>query len=206
MSALWENLDMKHTENILTVKNLYSFLESYESADNQENSERLAFLQFIKAFGEFSYTRENLIGHITVSAWIVNPMRDKVLMAFHNLYQFWAWLGGHADNEQDLLKVIHKEIREESFLRDFKLLAPFPVDLGVLTVEKHYKHGAFVPAHLHYNLTYLFEADENQPLKAKLDENSGVKWLNLSEIDKYCAQDQAFAYYQRIIAKMQKIG
>lgn len=35
-------------------------------------------------------------------------------MAYHKIYDSWAWLGGHADGERDLLKVAVKEVKEES--------------------------------------------------------------------------------------------
>ena len=36
---------------------------------------------------------------MTASAWIVNARRDRALMAWHNIYRAWSWLGGHADGE-----------------------------------------------------------------------------------------------------------
>ena len=41
--------------------------------------------------------------------------------------------------------------------------------------------GADVPSHLHYNLTYLVEADEAAPLRVKEDENSGLRWFTFAE-------------------------
>ena len=38
-----------------------------------------------------------------------------------------------------------------------------------------------MPSHLHLNLTYLLEADENELLRIKADENSGVSWFFLDE-------------------------
>ena len=35
--------------------------------------------------------------HFTASAWVVNPLRTKTLMIYHNIYQSWSWIGGHAD-------------------------------------------------------------------------------------------------------------
>lgn len=58
-------------------------------------------------------SRENLTAHFTASAWTVNPDRTKVLMAYHNIYRSWAWLGGHADGDSDLLAVALREVQEE---------------------------------------------------------------------------------------------
>ena len=198
---------MKAQKNLLNnFTELSAFLSTYDVSDEKEEFERLSFLQFLEAFGGFAYVRDNFVGHITVSAWIVNLKHNKVLMAFHNLYKFWAWLGGHADENQDLFEVIVREIKEESSLQNFRLLSPLPIDLAVLSVAEHYKNGKFVPKHLHYNLTYCFEADENQFIQAKPDENSGVNWIGLKDIEKYCRSDQAYPYYQRIMKKMQKIS
>ena len=53
--------------------------------------------------GEELYSRDNAAAHLTVSAWVVSPDRSQVLMAYHKLYDSWAWLGGHADGDRDLL-------------------------------------------------------------------------------------------------------
>lgn len=57
--------------------------------------------------------------------------------------------------------------------------------MEILTVDGHIKHGVYVPAHLHLNLTYVFEADRNDPVFVKEDENSAVNWFTKQEaIDK----------------------
>ena len=61
-------------------------------------------LQIIKDFIKDSpnaLTRDNKTAHITVSAWVLNPTLNKVLMAHHNIYNSWAWIGGHADGNHD---------------------------------------------------------------------------------------------------------
>ena len=40
-----------------------------------------------------------------------------------------------------------------------------------------------MPSHVHLNLTYLLEVDENELLKIKADENSGVKWIDINDIE-----------------------
>lgn len=115
---------------------------------------------------------------MTASAWIVNPGRTKVLMAYHNIYRSWAWLGGHADGERDLLQVALREAEEESGLKNVRPVSPEIYSVEVLTVDGHIKRGAYVSSHLHLNLTYLLEADEKDELFVKPDENSGVRWFS----------------------------
>ena len=37
---------------------------------------------------------------------------------------------------------------------------------------------------MHLNLTYLLEVDEKEILKIKQDENSGVMWVKIEDIEK----------------------
>ena len=83
--------------------------------------------------------RENLTGHLTASAWVVSPDRKLVLMAYHKLYDSWAWLGGHADGDWNLCRVAEKEAREESGIETLTLISPEPVSLEILTVNGHEK-------------------------------------------------------------------
>ncbi|MFR3922655.1 MAG: NUDIX hydrolase [Dysosmobacter welbionis] len=107
--------------------------------------------------------RDNAAGHLTASAWVVSPDRTQVLMAYHNLYDSWSWLGGHADGDRDLLAVSMREVREESGLTAVRPVSPHIYSLEILTVDGHEKRGAYVSSHLHLNVTYLLEATRRPP-------------------------------------------
>ena len=151
-------------------------IEAFCPYNEQETADRLQMLQDIDTFPVL-LTRDNATAHFTASCWIVNPDRTKVLMAYHNLYQSWAWLGGHADGEEDLLRVALKECREETGLTEVKPVDGKIYSVECLTVDGHEKHGEYVSSHLHLNVTYLLEADDQAPLHVCEDENSGVAWF-----------------------------
>lgn len=151
----------------------------YVPVNEQENRDLCLLIEalgFPKVF-----TRENEFMHFTASGWVVNKEHTKVLMAYHKIYDSYAWLGGHADGEEDLLKVAMKEVREESGLVHLTPLSEHPVSVEVLTVDGHVKRGKYVSSHLHLNVTYLIEADEHEPLKVKEDENSALQWFSLED-------------------------
>lgn len=181
---------------------LKKFIEGYQAFDEREEVSRQAFLYYLRAFGENIWTRDNLTGHLTVSAWVVNPAGNKALMAFHNIYQSWAWLGGHADGDRNLMAAAQREVEEESGIKNLKVLSKLPFDVEVLQVKGHVKKGRQVAAHLHYNLTFLFEADENENLVVRSDENSGVKWIGFEKIERDCSEDHMLPVYQRLIKKV----
>ena len=179
---------------------LISQIERYIPVNEQEELDRQTLLQWLGHSGDIS-TRENLVGHLTASAWVVSPDRKRVLMAYHKLYDSWAWLGGHADGSYDLRCVAEKEAREESGIEKLHLVSEEPISLEILTVTGHEKKGKYVPCHLHLNLTYLFEAEPHQSLTCKPDENSGVAWLDMDQLEETC--NEAW-FVERIYSKLIK--
>ena len=99
---------------------ILSELTDYRPWNRQEERDREELLRRLQS-GEELYSRSNASAHLTASAWVVSPERKQVLMAYHNLYDSWAWLGGHADGDHDLLGVALREVREESGLTDVRL-------------------------------------------------------------------------------------
>lgn len=152
----------------------------YEPWNDQEAINESMILDALKSQANI-FRRENKQAHMTASAWVANPERSKVLMVYHNIYDSWSWMGGHADGEEDLLAVAVREVQEESGLQHVRTVTDAIFSLEALTVDGHWKDGEYVSSHLHLNLTYLLEANENDPLSVKADENSGVAWFDLDE-------------------------
>ena len=126
--------------------------------------------------------RDNDTAHFTASAWTVSPDRKSVLMVYHNIYDSWSWTGGHADGEEDMEVLARRELMEETGLLSPRLVMDEPISLEILTVDGHMKKGKYVHSHLHLNLTYLYEADEEEVLRIKADENSGVGWFGTEDM------------------------
>ena len=151
-------------------------IRSYIPYNEQEARDKEIILAFLAKNGD-AFSRENPVAHMTASAWVVNPARDKVLMVYHKIYDSWSWTGGHADGEEDLAAVALREVREETGVKSARLLSDEIFSLEVLTVDGHEKRGEYVSSHLHLNVTYLIEADDHDPLTVCEAENSGVRWF-----------------------------
>lgn len=158
-------------------------IEKYKPCNEQEEKDKQIMLKYIETFDDV-LTRNNKFGHFTASAWVVNKERTKVLMIYHNIYKSWAWTGGHADGESDLLEVAIREVKEETGVKNVKAISEDIFSLEVVCVNGHEKRGEYVSSHVHLNLTYLLEVDEKENLTIKEDENSGVKWVDIEEIEK----------------------
>ena len=153
-------------------------IAAYSPFNEQEAADKELILDFLQKNPDAFY-RTNRIAHMTASAWVVNPAWDRVLMVYHNIYDSWSWTGGHADGEENLAAVALREVREETGVRSARLLSEEIFSLESLTVDGHEKNGAYVPSHLHLNVTYLLEADDSDPLTVCEAENSGVRWFTL---------------------------
>lgn len=153
-------------------------IESYKPFNEQEKKDKEIILDCLKN-NEEVFSRQSKMAHMTASAWVTNKNRDKILMVYHNLYDSWSWLGGHADGEENLLEVAMREVSEESGLKNLIPVSRDIYSLEVLTVDGHRKKGEYISSHLHLNVTYLLEADDKEILSIKPDENSGVAWFGL---------------------------
>lgn len=156
-------------------------LERYVPYNQQEEKDKLIMLKYINMFDNI-LTRDNEFGHFTASAWVVNKERTKVLMIYHNIYNSWAWTGGHADGDTDLLYTAIREVKEETGITNVKPIINDIFSLEIIGVNGHQKRGKYVSSHVHLNLTYLLEADESDRLFIKEDENSDVKWIELDRV------------------------
>lgn len=186
------------------MENIYTLLQHYTPYNPAEANNRQAMLTFLER-NEDAFSRENKIAHFTTSAWIINKSRTKVLMGYHNLYQSWGWLGGHADGDADLLRVIRKEVEEECGLKNITLLYDGIYGINILHVEPHIKKGEYVNTHLHLDVEFLFEADENDAIRMKPDENSGVQWIEIDRINEYVTEENMKPVYALLNEKLQTL-
>lgn len=190
----------------INVDNLKENIENFIPYNEQEEVERKIMLDYIRDFNDI-LTRQNEYGHFTSSAFVLNKERTKMLMIYHKIYNSWAWVGGHSDGDSDLLYVAMKEAKEETGIKNVTPISNDIYSLEIINVNGHEKRGKYVGSHVHLNVTYLLEADENEEIHIKEDENSGVKWVPIDEVlnvtSEIWVRDRV---YTKIIEKMKKDG
>ena len=184
--------------------NFKTQIEKYVPYNEQEVADKEMMLKCIDEYDDV-LTRENKLFHFTASNWIVNKEKTKILMIYHNIYQSWAWTGGHADGEDDLQSVAKREAEEETGLKDLKLLSDGIYGLQILGVDSHIKRGKYVPTHMHFDCCYLWEADEHDVTRMKEDENSGVKWVPIDEVLTTTNEKMMKPIYAKLNEKLKEI-
>jgi 8-oxo-dGTP pyrophosphatase MutT (NUDIX family) len=184
---------------------LKNIIENFKPYNEQEQKDKETFLKWMDSFEDL-LTRNNEFAHFTSSAFVVNKEKTKVLMIYHKIYDSWGWTGGHADGEDDLLSVALREVEEETGVKKLKPVSNDIFLLDILSVIGHFKRGKYVSAHVHLSVAYLIEADENEPLRIKEDENSGVAWVPIGEVVAKSTEPHMKILYKKAIDKIQSFS
>ncbi len=184
---------------------LRELIENYKPYNEQEKCDKELILEYMDTFDDV-LTRDNKMCHFTASNWIVNKERTKVLMIYHNIYDSWAWTGGHADGDSDLLHVALKEANEETSLKNLKVLNDGIFGMQIVTVDSHIKREKFVSSHVHLDCCFLLETDENEELKIKEDENSGVCWVDINETENLTKEEKMKPIYRKLNEKLRELN
>lgn len=143
------------------------------------NAQEAEMLERIIAFVESHedcFHRTLLEGHVTASAWVVDPGRTHALLVHHRRLNRWLQPGGHCDGDPDVLSTALREVLEETGIQ------ATPVSMAVFDTDTHQipARGA-EPAHVHYDIRFLAEA----PLSAHpivSPESRDVRWVPLEEV------------------------
>ena len=175
-------------------------IKSYIPKTNREAQDQKVILECIQAFPHNILLRDNAIAHITSSGFILNKSLTKTLLIHHNIRNTWAWTGGHADGEDDLLAIASREALEETGVHVTPISTEIAA-LDVLTVQKHFKNNNYVNSHLHLNTAYIFTADETAARTVMLDENSGVEWFPIEKITTDLFTEHDVYLYSKLLAQ-----
>ena len=152
----------------------------------------------IQMFPHNILSRDNALAHITSSGFILNQALDKALFVHHNIRNTWAWTGGHADDNPNLLEVATQEATEETGI-SVTPISKNIASIDILPVSGHIKNGKYINSHLHLSIAYLFVANEDEPVTIKSDENSGVEWLPINKIECGLFTDRDVYLYKKLI-------
>jgi 8-oxo-dGTP pyrophosphatase MutT (NUDIX family) len=150
------------------------WLTSLKSDFDEEIFFRKQTLDFVQTNDEY-WQRSTLSGHLTGSAWVLNPQKDKALLIDHRGLEKWFQPGGHAEaTDESLLETARREASEECGLQELLLLSDqiFDLDIHLIPAKND------VPAHLHYDVRFAFFS-ESESLDGDVAEVKDLQWVPL---------------------------
>lgn len=122
------------------------------------------------------YSRDNSMGHITGSCWIVDKNLTKALLTHHKKLDIWIPTGGHSEGESNPVDISIREGLEETGLT-LKLESTDPFHIDIHDIPKHKDS----PKHKHYDITYLFTPVSTLNYTVS-SESHDLKWIKLEDI------------------------
>ena len=134
-------------------------LQKYAERHPEQKITADRMLDFVRSTPH-CFERSHAAGHMTGSAWLLNPAGDKALLTLHHNLQRWMQTGGHADGDPDTLRVALKEAEEESGITGIVPISGEIFDIDIHLMPTRAAKGE--PAHYHYDVRYLLRAPHEQ--------------------------------------------
>lgn len=173
-------------------------LEQFRTQNPGREAAAQRILEFIRSTPD-CFERAHTAGHITGSAWLLNPTGDRVLMTLHRKLKRWLQPGGHADGQRDTLAVALREAEEESGIRDITAVSNdiFDVDIHLIPARPG------EPEHFHYDIRYLLRAPHEQFVIS--DESDALAWWSSADFaDRRRETDDAVLRMAAIVPGIKK--
>lgn len=164
----------------------------FEPRDARDRAEWKQLAEFVAAQGVAAFSRDPGIGgHVTGSAFILSQDGSAVLLTHHAKLDRWLQLGGHCDGIADARFTALKEAYEESGLARIHLLSDqvFDVDIHEIPAGKE-------PAHLHYDVRFLMQADAGDI--AVSEESHDLAWVPLDRLEDYTSAQSVLRMRDRL--------
>jgi 8-oxo-dGTP pyrophosphatase MutT (NUDIX family) len=174
-------------------KLLLDLLYDYTAFDATEADHHERFIRFVCDHPS-CFERTLAAGHVTGSAWILDPTGEHVLLMHHRKLNRWFQPGGHADGDPDVRAVAHREATEETGLV-VTLAQEGIFDLDVHRIPANAREAA----HWHYDVRFWFTADPTVPLAVN-SESKALTWVPLADVARYNADESL----GRMVAKTRR--
>ena len=173
---------------------LCEMLARYAASHAERRDAAARVLEFVSSTPD-CFCRTCQQGHITGSAWLLNPAGDKALLTLHRNLKRWMQLGGHADGDPDVLRVALREATEESGIQGIRPLSAEIMDVDIHPIPARPDRGE--PAHFHYDIRFLMQAPHER--FAISDESDDLAWWSYADIQSRRAElDEAVLRLARL--------
>ena len=182
-------------KQVVNRNQLIKELQTYKTDDSAERQFVDQFIVLMQHPDAFQ--RTHLPGHVTGSAWICNSKGSEVLLTHHAKLDRWLQPGGHADGDEDVIRVASREAEEETGLTGIALASEGIFDVDIHAIPQR----GDMPGHLHYDIRYLFHADKTLPLTVT-EESHALSWVKLEDLERVT---QGNASMMRMARKMQRL-
>ncbi len=156
-------------------RKLLGLIDSYARHHVDEAETVARFVQFVEGY-EQCFERDCWAGHVTGSAWVVDPEGSHVLLTHHKKLDIWVQLGGHSDGDPDTPSVAQREAEEEGGVPVEMVSADiFDLDIHEIPARKS------DPAHFHFDVRFAFRAQHRDYVVS--EESNNLAWVDIADLE-----------------------
>jgi 8-oxo-dGTP pyrophosphatase MutT (NUDIX family) len=156
---------------------LRTLLEQLEPADALEHEHRTRVLALLDRAAD-PFDREHFTpGHVTASAFVIDPARERLLLILHAKLGRWLQPGGHFERDDaSVIEAARREVLEETGLEVRTDSAVRLLDVDVHEIPARGE----MPAHEHFDVRFAFEAAHTDA-RAGSDAKQ-ARWVSIAEL------------------------
>lgn len=162
------------------TRHLLLLIDGFEPVDETETGHVHELARLLTtADRPFSRSHFNP-GHVTASAFVVDPSTGRILLHHHRRLNRWLQMGGHVDHGEDVVAAALREAREESGIEDLRLMVERPFDIDVHSIPA----AKDEPAHLHFDVRFIVETAKPDTASITPEESLDLAWLDFDEAER----------------------
>jgi 8-oxo-dGTP pyrophosphatase MutT (NUDIX family) len=166
---------------------LTTILQTYKSRFPADIPDTILLSEFLVTTEDgMFFNRKNFVGHITTSAFIIDPSSNEILLLRHKALEKWLQPGGHCEGNSLLASALREAVEETGIMPAQLMNKPVDVNIEVpFDIDSH-----FIPAnprkeedgHYHHDLRYLFYYEGNRDNEFNESEATGMKWVRFEAL------------------------
>jgi 8-oxo-dGTP pyrophosphatase MutT (NUDIX family) len=159
---------------------LLDLLEGFVPANEVEASHVHELTRLLATTGEPFSRRHFDPGHVTASAFVIDPSSGRILLHHHRRLDRWLQMGGHLDDGEDVVSAALREAREESGLEDLHPFVELPFDIDVHVIPE----ARGEPRHLHFDVRFVVATGKPEEATITPEESLDLAWLELDDAER----------------------
>jgi 8-oxo-dGTP pyrophosphatase MutT (NUDIX family) len=165
-----DDTELEHTDDLAVAR---AFVEAVDAPALAAEVRRV--LTFVDAHDD-ALVRSCEPGHLTGSAFVVDPGSGRFLLLHHTKLRRWLQPGGHADGDANLAAVALREAGEETGIEGLRVVVP-PIDIDIHRVAPPREQP-----HDHLDVRFLVVTPPGAVAVGN-HESTDLRWATLDDLD-----------------------